>query len=108
MHHDTITGTSRQYVINQAISRLEGLLSSNSKKLGLLFMAKTAELGLKIKDFLHHVRPVYNELWETIDLSRVNETLIHVFNPSLDYIDTTFLQIQGSDNLRLFVWQPEA
>jgi len=107
MHHDTITGTSRQYVVNKAISKLEGVMEPNSKRLALLFMQRMAEMGVKVKDFMHHLRSGYNEKLEVIDLSKANETLLHVFNPSLDYIDTTLLRVQGADFLRLYVWVPE-
>lgn len=107
MHHDTITGTSRQYVVNKAIAKIEGIMGPNSKKLALLFMQRMAEVGVKVKDFMHHLRPGYNENPEVIDLSKANETLVYVYNPSLDYLDTTLLQVQGADIFRLYVWVPE-
>ena len=60
MHHDTITGTSRNYVINHEISQIEGLLASNSKMLSLLLMKQIAqETGINVNDYMEHLRAPY-------------------------------------------------
>ena len=100
MHHDTITGTSRNYVINHEISQIEGLLTSNSKMISLLLMKQIAqETVIKVNDYMEHLRAPYQlfKLNQPIDLGKSNtlENLVYIYNPSLGYLDTTLIEVMG-------------
>lgn len=76
--------------------------------IALLTMMKVGELGLKIKDYMTHLIN-FKEYrhFKTIDLSNMKEkeeTLFIAYNPSLEYIDTVFLQMTGRklDKVRIY------
>lgn len=63
--------------------------------LSLLLMKKASEQGIKVKDFMNHLIPKYDKasLYQYLDLvhSSNSEDLIVLYNPSLDYVDTTLI-----------------
>jgi len=43
MHHDTITGTSRAYVVNNFAFQIERVLNANSKMLSIVIQKRLEE-----------------------------------------------------------------
>ncbi|CDW91487.1 glycosyl hydrolases family 38 protein [Stylonychia lemnae] len=103
VHHDTITGTSPNFVIQSHAKRLDTSLITNSKTLNLKFLDKIKVDGISSEDLYQCINKLYKNKICPLEIGQSSQMLFVVYNPSVKVANYTQLQFP-TNKLQAQAW----
>lgn len=102
-HHDTVTGTSKRYVIEDEIRGLEKLINDNANHVSSLIKNEAKLKGIDIKSLTMMTHKVNEVQTKTYEFGNKNEMLFVVYNPSALPVSHALIQVD-QENIEVEVW----